>query len=211
MKSTNYEKFQTRNPVVRRLIDRFYMQLSEVVRPLGPDSVLDAGCGEGETLARLATLLPERVVAVDLNADAVDFTVERFPAIEVAQHSIEELPFGDASFDLVLCLEVLEHLPDPGAALAELARVARNRVVISVPHEPWFRFGSLVRGKYLGALGNHPEHVNHWNPHGLRTFLQAELEVVSLKRSFPWLIADCRPAWDRPKNQSSPRSAPAAG
>ena len=68
------------------------------------------------------------------------------------------MPFEDDSFDLVLCLEVLEHVPEPGAALAELARVCCGRIVLSVPDEPWFRLGSLARGKYLRGLGDHPEH-----------------------------------------------------
>lgn len=190
--STNYEKFQTRNPLVRRLIDRFYKRLRGVVEPLGAASLLDAGCGEGETLARLGPSLPPRTVAVDLSPEAAEFAARRLPRVEVRQASVLNLPFGDASFDLVLCLEVLEHIDDPDAALAELSRVAQEHVVISVPDEPWFRAGSLLRGKYLRGLGNHPEHVNHWSPRTLRAFLQPRLEIVSLERSFPWLIAHCR-------------------
>jgi SAM-dependent methyltransferase len=193
LKSTNYEKFQTGNPLVRRLIERFYGQLLSVVEPLGASSLLDAGCGEGETLARIGPSLPGKTIAVDLNADAVGFTAARFPAVEVRRESVLDLSFADGSFDLVVCLEVLEHLPDPAAALAELGRVASEDVVVSVPHEPWFRLGSLLRGKYLRGLGNHPEHLNHWSPRTLRGLLDSQLEVVSLVRSFPWLIAHCRP------------------
>ncbi|MEX2447418.1 MAG: class I SAM-dependent methyltransferase [Solirubrobacterales bacterium] len=192
MESTNYRKFQTGNPVVRRLIDRFYGRLSEVVDSLGAASLLDAGCGEGETLARIAAPLPPRTAAVDLNAEAVAFTAKRFSQVEVTRQSILDLSFGDESFDLVVCLEVLEHLTDPRAALAELGRVASKDIVVSVPHEPWFRAGSLLRGKYLRGFGNHPEHLNHWTPTTLRAFLETRLEVVSLVRSMPWLIAHCR-------------------
>lgn len=193
MDSTNYKKFQTRNPVVRRLIDRFYGGLIEAVEPLEFTSLLDAGCGEGETLARLGSALPPKAAAVDVSPEAVEFTAKRFPAVEVSRHTINALPFAAGSFDLVLCLEVLEHVPNPAPALAELARVADGHVVISVPHEPWFRIGSLLRGKYVRSLGNHPEHVNHWNPHSLRAFLEPQAEVLSVRRSFPWLIAVCRP------------------
>jgi hypothetical protein len=48
--TSNYEKFQTGDPVVRRLIDRFYGKVEAVVSSLEPKTVLDAGCGEGETL-----------------------------------------------------------------------------------------------------------------------------------------------------------------
>lgn len=191
--STNYAKFQTRNPVVRRLIDRFYRRLGAIVEPLDAESVLDAGCGEGETLARLAGMLPDRVAAVDVSQEAVDFTARRHPYAEVGRESIYELPFPDDAFDLVLCLEVLEHLDQPERGLAELARVARRDVVLSVPHEPWFRLGSLLRGNYVADLGNHPEHVNRWGAAGLRAFLEPRATPVAQISSFPWLIAHVRP------------------
>lgn len=177
---------------MRRLIDRFYICLLEIVEPLGAASLLDAGCGEGETLARLGASLPRRATAVDLSPAAIEFTARRLPQVEARCESIVDLPFAGASFDLVLCLEVLEHLDDPGASLVELSRVTNEHLVISVPHEPWFRAGSLLRGKYVRGLGNHPEHVNHWTPRTLRAFLQPRLEVVSLVRPFPWLLAHCR-------------------
>lgn len=190
--STNYEKFQTSNPVVRRLIDRFYEHLLATIEPSRPGSMLDAGCGEGETLARFGSSLPARTAAIDISPTAVEFTARQFPAVRVERHSVDDLPFPDKSFDLVVCLEVLEHLPDPLAGLSELARVAAGDVLVSVPHEPWFRVGSLLRGKYLRGLGNHPEHVNHWNTGSLTRFLESRFESVGVESSFPWLIARCR-------------------
>ena len=102
------------------------------------------------------------------------------------------LPFEDDSFDLVLCLEVLEHIPDPRPALAEMARVSSSDLILSVPHEPWFRLGSLARGKYVSGFGNHPEHVNHWNPRSFREFLSGSVEPVEVTTSLPWVIARCR-------------------
>ncbi|MEK6250923.1 MAG: class I SAM-dependent methyltransferase [Actinomycetota bacterium] len=191
VESSNYAKFQTRNPVVRRLIDRFYARIGEIVARLRPNSVLDAGCGEGETIARLAGLLPARVAAVDLSAEAVEFTARRFPAVEVTRESVLELPFEDGAFELVICLEVLEHLEDPRAAIAELARGSNRDDVVSVPHEPWFRLGSMLRGKHLHDLGDHPEHISHWNRASLRPLLESEFELTEISRSFPWLIGSC--------------------
>jgi ubiquinone/menaquinone biosynthesis C-methylase UbiE len=188
--SSNWAKFQTRNPVVQHLIDRFYQRLESTVSPLAPRSLLDAGCGEGETLTRLSA--PECLVGLDVNADAVAFAARRCPRAEVLRGSVYQLPFADRSFDLVLCLEVLEHLQEPQRAVAELGRVSRRDVVVSIPHEPWFRIGSALRGKYLRNLGNHPEHVNHWDRRDLRRFLEPGLEVVGIRGSFPWLIAHCR-------------------
>lgn len=196
MQTSNYEKFQTGNPVVRRLIDRFYGRIEARVAPLSPESVLDAGCGEGETLDRLGRYLPEAVNGVDLNPDSVAFTAKRIPGGNFWVADILDLPFEDDSFDLVFCLEVLEHIPDPAPALAELSRVCRGGgdIVLSVPAEPWFRLGSLARGNYLSGWGNHPEHVNHWNPNSFREFLGERTEVISVERTIPWLVAHARPA-----------------
>ena len=190
--SSNLKKFQTRNPVVRRLIDRFYADVGSMAAEHRPESVLDAGCGEGETLVRLAGILPEDVHGIDISAEAVSLARERAPGADVTTASLLELPYEDDRFDLVLCLEVLEHLHQPGAAVAELARVARGTVLISVPHEPWFRIGSLLRGNYVANLGNHPEHVNQFRQNNLRELLEPRLEVVEVRRAFPWLIAHCR-------------------
>ena len=81
---------------------------------------------------------------------------------------------------------------EPERAVSELRRVAGRDVVVSVPYEPWFRLGSLARGKYLRSLGNHPEHVNHFNRSRLTALLEPELEVEQVRVAFPWLIAHGR-------------------
>jgi 2-polyprenyl-3-methyl-5-hydroxy-6-metoxy-1,4-benzoquinol methylase len=146
-----------------------------------------------EKIERLTGLLPREITGVDLNAESVAFASERIPSGDFRVADVTDLPFDDDSFDLVLCLEVLEHIPGPEAAVVELARVCRGDIVISVPSEPWFRLGSLARGKYLEGWGNHPEHVNHWNPRSLEAFLVSHTEVVSVTRSTPWLVAHVRP------------------
>ncbi len=192
METTNYEKFQTGNPVVRRLFDGFFETVARMVGESRPERVLDAGCGEGETIERLGSLLPHPVTGVDLNPDSVRFAASRLPEDRFDTADLLALPFDDDSFDLVLCLEVLEHIPDPRPALAELSRVSSSELILSVPHEPWFRLGSLARGKYVSGFGNHPEHVNHWNPRSFREFLSVSVEPVEVTTSLPWVVARCR-------------------
>lgn len=192
--STNAAKYDTGNPVVRAMIGRFFDTVEEMVRPLGAGSVLDAGCGEGETLMRLGDALPELRAGIDLSPEAVRMARDRCPGADLAVGSVYEIDAPDDAYELVLCLEVVEHLERPAEALRELRRVAAGNLVVSVPYEPFFRLGSLLRGKYVRTWGNHPEHVNHFNRSGLRAFLEAELAVQDLRIAFPWLVARCAPA-----------------
>jgi SAM-dependent methyltransferase len=97
--------------------------------PEGVASLLDVGCGDGRITHRFAERVP-RVVGVDASEAALAFV-----EVEARLGPVDRLDFPDRSFDLVSCLEVIEHLPDGvfEACLAELARVARRYVLISVP------------------------------------------------------------------------------
>ncbi len=188
----NFRKFQTRNPIARWTFSNFYNRLSSLVKSVAPSSVLDAGCGEGETLERLSDLLPPDVVGFDLNPESLAYAAQRFPRGTFTVENIYHLPYPDAEFDLVICLEVLEHLEEPTAALRELVRVTGSHLVISVPNEPWFQLGNLARGKYLKRFGDHPEHIQHWNHRTLRRLLEQVVADVTIIGAFPWLVGHCR-------------------
>jgi SAM-dependent methyltransferase len=209
------EKYHVKNPVVAFLVRRFFERISGVLSQVepcwgpdaggrGPDgrvslsSILDAGCGEGELLRRGVLGAGCSIVSLDRSLEALrSRPPSPGPRPPLVCGSVLELPFARGSFDAVLCLEVLEHLEDPAAAVRELMRVARKAVVLSVPYEPYFRLGNLLRGKYLGGLGNHPEHIQHWNMRRFRRFLEpAASEVpceIKLVEAFPWIVACCRP------------------
>jgi SAM-dependent methyltransferase len=185
------EKYHVHNPIVTFLIRRFFTRVASVLNRVAPESVLDAGCGEGELLRR-GLLAGVPAVSLDRSPEALAEIRTHTPGCRPVCGSVLELPFPRASFDAVVCLEVLEHLEDPAAAVAELLRVARRAVVLSVPYEPYFRLGNLLRGKYLNGLGNHPEHIQHWNPRRFRNFLAATGCEVGVEEAFPWIVAGLR-------------------
>lgn len=189
---TIQEKYHAGNPVVRYLLKRFFGRIREAVHAAAPATVLDAGCGEGELIRRGVLPATLRVTSLDLRPEALAlFRAHAGPRALVCG-SVQALPFGDRSMDAVLCLEVLEHLERPELALEELARVARGTVILSVPHEPYFQAGNLVRGKYLSSWGNHPEHVQHWNPASFAALLRPVFAEVRVVEAFPWIVASCR-------------------
>jgi SAM-dependent methyltransferase len=183
------EKYHDPNPVVRRLLGRFFGRIATAVREAAPASILDAGCGEGELLRRRVLPPDIRVVSLDLRPESLACLRDHSAQRNLVCGSLSSLPLSDKSVDAVLCLEVLEHLTEPAVALQELARVARKQIILSVPYEPYFRIGNVFRGKHLDRWGDHPEHVQHWNMRTFREFLQPALGRVRLVNAFPWIIA----------------------
>jgi SAM-dependent methyltransferase len=106
--------------------------------------VLNAGAGQGTFSMRLA----ERGfdVASSDSSPAVVSVLQARVGGEVVQAGVTDLPFGDGSFDAAVLGEVLEHIPDDGAALREVARVVRpgGVLAVSVPADP-SRFGPSDR------------------------------------------------------------------
>jgi SAM-dependent methyltransferase len=196
--SSNFRKHTTSNPLQRALIDRFHGAIRARIVALQPESMLDAGCGEGFVTRILHDRLPGlALVGCDLDPTAVGLAAAANPGAAFAAASLLALPFPDESFDVVGCFEVLEHLPGamPERALGELARVARRAVVLSVPHEPYFSAANALRGKNLDVRprGSDPDHRQFWSRRNLGEFATGALEVEWLGGSFPWTICVGRP------------------
>jgi SAM-dependent methyltransferase len=185
----NWQKYQNKNPLQQRLIGRFLAQVKAIVAPLPIHTVLDVGCAEGFVLNALRQTRPDLSVAgLDFDDAALGRGRRMFPDMPLAQADILRVPCPTSAFDLVLCTEVLEHLPDPAAGLRELGRVSRQYCLLSVPHEPFFRLSSLLRGKNISRLGNDPEHLQNWTQAGFLRFLAPHVTVITIRRSFPWLV-----------------------
>lgn len=109
--------------------------LQRILRLCGAgDTVLDAGSGRGHTAAVLQRH-GCRVAGVDLGRAAPDSLRGRYAIART-----EALPFATDAFDAVLCAHVLEHIPDIFAAVQELRRVARRRLIVVLPVErPYLR------------------------------------------------------------------------
>lgn len=182
-------KYLASNPVVRRLIARWLGALSGLVSANVPrdEPLLDAGAGAGFSLAGFAT--GRQVVAVDLQVAKVSQIPDRVAHAHLVAADVTRLPFPDGAVGWATSIEVLEHLPAPELLVAELARVCRDGVIVSVPWEPWFMLGNLGRGKNLRRLGNDPEHIGAFGPETLAELLQGSFEQVAVSRRLPWLLA----------------------
>jgi SAM-dependent methyltransferase len=118
--------YRGRRRVLRATIDSLELA--------SPCRILDAGCGSGRTLDELADY--GDACGVDVSQAAVDATRSRGHQAHLG--SVTDLPFADATFDLVTCLDVIEHTPDDRRTLAELRRVTRpgGALLLTVPAHP---------------------------------------------------------------------------
>jgi SAM-dependent methyltransferase len=185
----NYRKHRSRNPIQRWLLRNFYREVAvlanEALSGRSDPLVLDVGAGEAFVAAYLKAGR-FRYVGVDPDPAAAAYAVSVFGVGYVIGDG-RRLPVRTRAADLVLCLEVLEHLPDPDAALAELCRVGRF-VLISVPHQPWFALANLIRGKNLRRLGDDPDHRQFWTAGRFLRWAGRRLSIDRVRFPFPWLV-----------------------
>ncbi len=116
--------YRGRRRIIRAELDRLAL-------PVGA-RVLDAGCGSGRTLEELVDY--GAPAGIELDPDAAELARSRGVA-EVLVGRLEELPWSADTFDLITCLDVLEHTPDDRLTLAELRRVCKpgGFLLITVP------------------------------------------------------------------------------
>jgi ubiquinone/menaquinone biosynthesis C-methylase UbiE len=119
--------------VIEPLLRPVHLAALAALAPLSGLSLLDAGCGAGLAL-RLAAEQGARVSGLDASAALLDVARGRLPDADLRVGGIEELPYDDATFDVVTAYNSIQYASDPKTAVAELARVARpdGRVAIEV-------------------------------------------------------------------------------
>lgn len=133
--------------------------------------VLDAACGEGYGSALMKQWGAKSVVGVDISEEAVETAKTLFSkkGIEYLQHNVEELPFSDASFDMVVSLETIEHLDHPDIFLHELRRVVKEggTIIISCPNDQYY-------ADNVSDYSN-PYHKRRYNFYEFREMAEKEL------------------------------------
>jgi SAM-dependent methyltransferase len=125
-------------------VENYWFRRHEVVyQQLAPRcggrEVLEAGCGEGYG-ADLISRVARRVIAVDYDAATVAHVRARYPRVEVMQGNLAQLPLADASVDVVVNFQVIEHLWDQARFVSECARVLRpsGLLMVSTPNRITF-------------------------------------------------------------------------
>jgi SAM-dependent methyltransferase len=142
-------------------------------------SVLEVGCGTGLILQRIAPLARE-ARGIDLSPGML--AAARARGLDVLEGSATELPFGDATFDLVYSFKVLAHVPDIGLALREVERVLKPGGIAALEfYNPWslrYLARRLVGSRRIGRGHDESDIPTRWDsPSDVRGLLPPGLEL----------------------------------
>jgi SAM-dependent methyltransferase len=183
-----YDKYGSTNPIEQRMMRGFFSTLDRFLDRTAPTRIFEIGIGEGIVTSRvIERFAGVPVIGLDL-PDPELAAQWQSRDLSCAFGDAGALPFPDDAFDLALAIEVFEHLPDPAAALSELARVCAGSLIASVPFEPIWRLGNMARGRYLRDLGNTPGHVNHWTSRRFTSLVSRRFDVVERATPLPWTM-----------------------
>jgi 2-polyprenyl-3-methyl-5-hydroxy-6-metoxy-1,4-benzoquinol methylase len=192
-----YDKYGSRNPIVRRIMGGFHDALDELVQKSAPETIHEVGCGEGYWVMEW-NRKGINVRGSDFSAKVIDIARSnaREAALSEEVYTVRSIYDLDPTLDhadLVVCCEVMEHLEQPEKALEALQKIVGKNLIISVPREPLWCALNLSRGKYIRSLGNTPGHIQHWSTSGFVRLVEKYFEVICVSKPLPWTMLYCRP------------------
>jgi SAM-dependent methyltransferase len=129
-----YDQLYRSHPRVHEDTDNSAACLDRIAADAIGDSICDVGCGTGALLAYIRGKAREPFAEL-IGIDMIETDKPIGDGITFVCGRVEDLPLADKSYDTVVCTHVIEHILDLRRAIAELRRVARQRLIIVVPRE----------------------------------------------------------------------------
>lgn len=165
------------------------MRINETLSfiPQNCTSILDVGCGDGRITNRLISTY-KNICGLDSSKEALKHVLG-----DKILGNLNSLPFTDKSFNLILCCEVLEHLPSQiySLALKEIERVAENYIIITVPNTE-NRKHSSVTCPICRCAFNANRHVRSFSSIKLKSlfsqFKPQLIKPIILTRTYPNIV-----------------------
>ena len=172
-------------------INQYLKQLGWLVNTVNPKTVISLGCGDGYPDRHVLVKFPLLVLTgIDKDKNKIEKAKILNPPGNYIVDDILTRRFKADEYDLVMCLQVLEHFTNYDLVVRKI-KEASKYAIISVPWEPWFSLLSLLGLRNLKHFGRHPDHVNFWSPVTFKNTLRKHFTSVKIYRSFPWLFALC--------------------
>jgi ubiquinone/menaquinone biosynthesis C-methylase UbiE len=145
---------------------------------LHPKKILDIGSNGGTLTAKIAKIFPRaKTIGLDIYQASVKHAQKKYPRLKFVIGDAQKLPFKKRSFDLIFCLETIEHLVSPRKALREIKRCLKpnGAAIISMDSGNfffnflWFFWTRLGRGKVW-----HGSHLQQLDRRKLRKMILTE-------------------------------------
>lgn len=193
MISGNYENKYQEKFIISRLIVNFFLNDLKELFPKGKiRKIAEVGAGEGYITKIIGkNYKNSQIISSDSSLKIIEIAKKnnQFQNVKFEIQDVEDTSYKSNYFDLVVCIEVLEHVNNPQKALDEIYRISKKYLLISVPREPMWRFFNILRGKYLFSLGNTPGHLNHWSLRSFKKLLtNSGYKIIKIKTPLPWMI-----------------------
>lgn len=116
--------------------------------------ILDVGCGDGFLLSQIHNGVRE-LYGVDLSERALALARQRIGySVQLSQASIDQIPYTDDFFDVVVCTHTLEHVKDLTKAVSELKRVAKKRLLVLVPSQEYLPYTDDYHIQFFPGVEN---------------------------------------------------------
>ena len=192
-----YDKYNSGNPIVRKIMQGFESTLLDLVSEANPSSIHEVGCGEGYWVLHWGEQ-GKTVRGSDFSNNIIELAKNnarerKLPTGLFEQRSIYNLQCDKDSAELIVCCEVLEHLEQPEEALHVLQKIARKYAIFSVPREPIWSVLNMARGKYWSDFGNTPGHIQRWSQREFINLVSPYFNVEQVRAPFPWTMLLCSP------------------
>jgi 2-polyprenyl-3-methyl-5-hydroxy-6-metoxy-1,4-benzoquinol methylase len=191
-----YDKYSSKNPVVRWMMNGFNQSVSYLVSSASPATIHEIGCGEGYWVMQW-TRQGYDARGSDFSSLAIELARSNAKEAGLEPDAFKQLSIYDVNSsidaaDLIVCCEVMEHLECPEDGLKSLQGITEQYLLLSVPREPVWRALNMLRGKYLADMGNTPGHIQHWSSKSFIHLISEYFDIIDVKKPFPWTMILCR-------------------
>jgi 2-polyprenyl-3-methyl-5-hydroxy-6-metoxy-1,4-benzoquinol methylase len=167
--------------------------------------VLDAGCGSGWGSKLLVEAGAREVVGLDIAPEAVEESRRRVPEANFVEGNLEDLPFGDSTFDVIVCFEALEHTNDTDASLDQLVRVLADDGLLFVsspnpavyPAGNPYHFHEMPAEELVAAISSRLQNVTLFRQHlHLSSLIYPEAQTEAAFECPVFSVSPIRPGHD---------------
>lgn len=149
----------------RRIDSTIYLLNLALGSSISNPKILDIGCGEGHITAEIQkNFLDAEISGLDYSISAINYAVEKFSRIDFCVADAHNLPYCDNYFDVVVCNNLWEHVPDPLLLLKGIRRILKDKgyLILSTPSRyRLYNLLNILRGRSTVLMSSH--HVTEYS------------------------------------------------